>query len=116
MVRVEHFNAVNMNDAAGAVLTDAEHQRVSLYCGDADTASVQIAPTEAWGTAVVAVRASNTPDGPWHDLGEPVTLTAAARMTPTFYLGFAFVALVLTTPEGAALRAGVHICLRSAAR
>lgn len=66
--------------------------------------------TTAWSSAVVAVRVSNSPDGPWVSIpGNPVTMTAAGMTQPIDVSQYAYLSLECTTAQ-ASVVADFWIC------
>lgn len=59
--------------------------------------------TGGWATAVLEVKYGNDAAGPFRSFTSPVTLTAAAPQTgPIALIGISFLAIDVTTAEGAA--------------
>lgn len=75
--------------------------RVILDCDGCDLASVSITQgADAWSTAVVTLKKSNSLDGPWVTLSGVSTLTSSAPFSDPIAVSFRYLSPFVTTAEG----------------
>jgi len=113
---VTQFIGVNLNGTVNDLLSDKNGGKVIVPVSNFSDATVQIVPepsgtgAAAWSSAIISVRRTNDIDTAPVVLESAVTLSSASTMTARIDTrGFAYLALVLTTVEGATLKANVYI-------
>jgi len=113
---VTQFIGVNLNGPASEILSDKNGGKVIVPVSAFSDATVQIVPepsgtgAAAWSSAIISVRRTNDIDVAPVVLESAVTLSSSSTMTARIDTrGFAYLALVLTTAEGSALKANVYI-------
>lgn len=81
--------------------------------GDATTVSVQAWTIDAtWGTAVLEVKRSNSPSGPFLSFGTPVTMNAVGFTSAIDVTNVGYIRVDVTTAEGANETLGIAVCLK----
>ena len=63
--------------------------------------------TGTWATAVVTIKQSNSPAGPWTALSGVSTLTLASPSTGQFSIGYKYIMAEITTGEAAESTASI---------
>lgn len=101
------------NAKHAGLLHDAAQALVVVDVEGFDVASVAILPTTGtFATAVVKVRYANDSSGPFVDFGTPVTLSNATRGSGLLGVVGKYLAVEVTTGEGADCFMDVYVNLR----
>lgn len=109
------FKRCGINVLGTAVSESDGHRRVVVPIGNNTIATVQARPHAAgtaWGTAVLNIRAGNFENGPFGDFSTVQTIAAGGGITGRIAVsGYHYLAVDVTTAEGADEYADIAICL-----